>query len=170
MQTNAIPVWDMTDNPTNCCPRFKPEGWDRQHIHMKDKLFVRAQTRSIMHVPVNMGKVFADVLADIAANDAADPTSPITLSREISSWKSEHLFAVSKPVPGHEMVKISGDFLTRVFEGSFRDMPDWCDQLADSVEASGYKQGRQYFFYTTCPKCAKEYGENYVVGFGETLT
>ena len=24
-----------------------------------------------------------------------------------------------------------------------------------------------YFFYTTCPKCAKAYGENYVVGVAE---
>lgn len=27
----------------------------------------------------------------------------IVLSREISPWSSEHLFAVSKPVPGEEM-------------------------------------------------------------------
>ncbi|WP_455707283.1 hydrolase [Mesorhizobium sp. ORM8.1] len=24
--------------------------------------------------------------------------------------------------------------------------------------------GDVYFFYTTCPKCAKAYGKNYVVG------
>ncbi len=169
MQTNELPVWDMTDNPTNCCPRFKPEGWDGQDIHLKDKLFLRAETRSVMHVPVNMGKVFAKVLADIEANNAADPESPITLNRELSSWKAEHLFAVTKPVSGYDTVRLSGDFLTRVFEGSFRDMPDWSDQLADKVEVSGHRQGRQYFFYTTCPKCAKEYGDNYVVGFGEVV-
>jgi hypothetical protein len=24
-----------------------------------------------------------------------------------------------------------------------------------------------YFFYTTCPKCAKHYGKNYVVGIAK---
>jgi len=25
----------------------------------------------------------------------------------------------------------------------------------------------QFFYYTTCPKCAKHYGKNYVVAFAE---
>ena len=28
-------------------------------------------------------------------------------------------------------------------------------------------EGRVFFWYTTCPKCAKAYGENYVVGLAE---
>jgi hypothetical protein len=35
------------------------------------------------------------------------------------------------------------------------------------VEAAGRKVRRMYFFYTTCPKCAKKYGKNYVVIFAQ---
>ena len=31
----------------------------------------------------------------------------------------------------------------------------------------GKPDGEVYFYYTTCPKCAKHYGHNYVVGFAE---
>ncbi len=29
--------------------------------------------------------------------------------------------------------------------------------------AQGKTMSKMYFFYTTCPKCAKKYGKNYVV-------
>jgi hypothetical protein len=35
------------------------------------------------------------------------------------------------------------------------------------VKASGKKTKKYYFYYTTCPKCAKKYGNNYVVAFAE---
>jgi hypothetical protein len=31
------------------------------------------------------------------------------------------------------------------------------------VKAKGKALQKLYFFYTTCPKCAKKYGKNYVV-------
>lgn len=58
MQTNQTPHYDNNDNPTNCCPRFKPEAWDNQNLHFEDKRFVRAKTKSLMHIPINMGPVF----------------------------------------------------------------------------------------------------------------
>ena len=33
--------------------------------------------------------------------------------------------------------------------------------------AAGQKAGRAFLFYTTCPKCAKAYGKNYVIGLVE---
>ena len=47
MDINALPKYDMSDNPTNCCPRFNTDGWDEQELHFKDKLFVKTKTRSI---------------------------------------------------------------------------------------------------------------------------
>jgi NMD protein affecting ribosome stability and mRNA decay len=32
------------------------------------------------------------------------------------------------------------------------------------VKAKGRQLDTTYFFYTTCPRCAKHYGKNYVVG------
>jgi hypothetical protein len=39
---------------------------------------------------------------------------------------------------------------------------------ADTYLASlGKKAKKYYFYYTTCPKCAKKYGHNYIVAFAE---
>ena len=54
-----------------CCARFKPKGWDEQRLHFKDKRFVRATTRSIFHIPLNMGSVFPRTYKAIEAAKAA---------------------------------------------------------------------------------------------------
>jgi len=35
------------------------------------------------------------------------------------------------------------------------------------VKGKGKALQRMFFFYTTCPKCAKKYGKNYVVTLGK---
>lgn len=167
MNVNALPLYDQSDNSTGCCPRFKPEGWDGQDLYFDEKLFVRAETRSFLHIPVNMGSVFSRTLSEIEAADAFDPTQTIVLSRDLSSWSAEHFFAVSKRVAGQKMTCLSGHFVTKVFEGPYRDVPKWQGEMEKTVEQSGKRAGRVFFFYTTCPKCAKAYGENYVVGVAE---
>ena len=74
---------------------------------------------------------------------------------------------MSEDVPGADMVHLSGDFLTKVFEGPFSDVPKWLDELEQYVIDHGEHVAKIYFFYTTCPRCAKVYGHNYVVGFAE---
>ncbi|MFK7938801.1 MAG: hydrolase [Roseovarius sp.] len=167
MQTNAFPFYDTSDNPTGCCPRFNPQGWDNQHLHFKDKLFVRATTRSAMHIPWNMGQVFTRVQGHIEDAGAADPATEIVLSHDTSPWEGEHYFAVQKDVEGEEMTALSGDFITRVFEGSYRRAKEFSHDMEVAATAMGKTAKRVFFFYTTCPKCAKTYGENYMVGVAE---
>ncbi len=164
---NETPCYDASDNPTSCCPRFNPAGWSDRQLHFKDKLFVRAKTRSVMHVPVNMGRVFARTMQAIDNAGAQDLEQAIVLSHELSPWRAEHLFAVTNDVPGQEMVRLSGHFRTKVFEGSYSNVRHWCKELTQLVdEADG--QPDTFFFYTTCPKCAQAYGKNYVVGLVST--
>jgi hypothetical protein len=166
METNALPKYDMTDNPTGCCPRFKPEGWDDQELHFRDKLFVRAKTTSVGHIPINMGGVFSRTFQAIEAADASSEDF-IVMSRDKSAWSAEHLFAVKAEVPGQDMVKLSGDFLTTVYEGPFKEVPHWHEQTVQKAAARGKQTDNVYFFYTTCPKCAKTYGKNYVVALAQ---
>lgn len=163
MDVNAVPSYNMGDKPTGCCPRFTPRGWDEQELHFKDKLFVRATTRAIGHIPVNMGSVFSKTFKAIEDAGAQADDGFIVLSRDPSAWSGEHYFAVTKDVPGQEMVHMSGDFVTRVFEGPFRNAPTWCAKTEEYVKEHGKVLDDTYFFYTTCPKCAKHYGKNYVV-------
>ena len=39
--------------------------------------------------------------------------------------------------------------------------------MQDIAIAKGKTAGDVWFFYTTCPKCAKAYGQNYVVGVAQ---
>lgn len=165
MNVNETPPYDTSDNTTGCCPRFHPEGWDGVELHFQDKPFVRASTVSLFHVPLNMGSAFAKAHAAIEEAHARSG-SFLVLSHDTSAWHGEHLFAVDREVPGADMVTLSGDFVTKVFEGPYSDARRWCTAMEDEVTSTGKRLADLYLFYTTCPRCSKVYGKNYVVGIG----
>lgn len=166
MEQNHLPKYDRSHNETGCCPRFDPAPWEGQELHLKDRLFVRANTLSLFHVPVNMGSVFTSTFKAIHDANAEDEEF-VVLSRDVSPWTSEHLFSVTREVAGADTVRVSGDFMTHVFEGSFGDMAKWCKEMERFAGAKGKRVDKQFYFYTTCPKCAKHYGRNYVVGVAQ---
>jgi hypothetical protein len=88
---------------------------------------------------------------------------PLMLVDENSLWGADVYIAVAKDVHGVEMTRISGTFLTKVFEGSYKNIRNWIQETKDWVKSKGRQLKKIYFFYTTCPKCAKYYGKNYVV-------
>ena len=163
MKTNETPRYDDSRNATGCCPAFNTEGWDGQSLHFENKSFARATTRSLFHIPLNMGPVFSQTFRAIEAADAAKPEETLVLSRELSPWRAEHLFAVNKDVPELEMVSLSGDFKTKVVDAPYKDAPKLLDRFEDELEAQGLDTEDEYMFYTTCPKCAKAYGHNYMI-------
>ncbi len=163
METNALPTYDMSDNPTGCCPQFNPEGWDDRELHFEDKLFLKAKTASENYVPTDMGAVFVKTFEAMENARAFNDRNFIVLSRDVSPSEAEHFFAVAKPVPGEEMVRWSGDYVTKVFEGPFEDAAKWHGQLIAELKEKGLETDKVYFFYTTCLKCAQAYGKNYVV-------
>ena len=167
MAQQTLPKFNMDRSETGCCPRFDPTGWEGKEFELVDRLFVRATTICFLHVPLNIGNVFKKTFAKIEAAGASPADEYFMLSSDPSPWRSEHLFAVNKEVPGAEMVHLSGNFLARVFEGPFQNAGKWCRELTNFVESQGKQIRKTYFFYTTCPKCAKHYGKNYVIGFAQ---
>jgi len=167
MPYDILPITDMSDTETGCCPRFDPAAWDGLEVRFENKLFVRAVTHAIFHVPVDMGRVFPRVHSHLEAAGAYDPNEFLVLSRDLGAWTSEHYFAACKDVPDEEMVRLSGAFVTRVFDGPYSRMGDWYEEMKELAAERGKTDGNIYFYYTTCPKCAKHYGHNYVVGFAE---
>ena len=157
----------MSDNPTNCCPKFKPEDWDEQILHFRKKLFLKAKTRSIFHIPINMGSVYPKTFADIKEANAYSDDNFVVLSYDPSAWSGDHYLSVTKDVPGHEIVEMTGDFLTKVFEGPYKNAPKWGKEMELFVKGKGKQVKKTYFFYTTCPRCAKFYGKNYMVAVSE---
>lgn len=149
-------------NETGCCPRFDPAPWDDREVVFEDKPFVKDRVRSVLHIPLNFGKVMVRNMEHIRAVDALPP-EPIVLSDENSLWGADVYIAVTKDVPGAEMARLSGTFLSRVFEGPYKDVRKWVVQMKGVVASQKKSLDTLYFFYTTCPKCAKVYGKNYVV-------
>jgi len=147
---------------TGCCPRFNPKPWEEKETTWKKKLFVKDHIRSFLHIPLGFGKVMVKNMEMIKEADALPP-EPLMLSDETSLWGSDIYINVSKEVPGATMEKVSGTFLTKVFEGPYRNMSKWIKQMKSFVESKGKEIKKMYFFYTTCPRCAKFYGKNYTV-------
>lgn len=147
---------------TGCCPKFNPEPWDEKTIEWKDKLFVKDHVRSFLHIPLNMGKVITKNLALIEKAEAKGKYQ-LMLSDEKSPWGSDIYIAVSKNVPDTEMAKLSGVYLSKVYDGPFKDAGKWMQDMAEYVKSKDKIIKKIYLSYTTCPACAKKFGHNYVV-------
>ncbi len=61
------------------------------------------------------------------------------------------------------MAQVPGRFLAKVFEGPYLNMRGWIEEMRGYVAGKGKELKKLYFYYTTCPKCARKYGKNYVV-------
>ena len=151
---------------TGCCPRFNPEPWQEKEITWQNKLFIKDHIRSFLHILLGFGKMMVRNMERIKSADALTP-EPLMLSDEKSLWGSDVYIAVSKEVPQAENVTISGTFLTKVFEGPYKNTGKWVREMQAFVKARGKEMKKLYFFYTTCPKCAKYYGKNYTVLLAE---
>lgn len=151
---------------TGCCEPFDPAPWQEKEFVWQNKLFVKDHVTSFFHVPLNMGK---KIIKNMKLIEAAGAKSSyqLMLSDEKSLWDSDIYIDVVREVPGAKMVTISGNFLTRVFEGPYKYAGRWAKEMMEYVLAKGKTVKKLYFSYTTCPRCAKAYGKNYVVLFAQ---
>jgi hypothetical protein len=156
--------YDNTE--TGCCARLDAARWNEQRVTWHDRPFLRDHVRAFLHVPLNFGAVMK---RDHAAVEAAEgyPEDPIWLSEEVSPWGSDVLLATDRDIPGVRMDKLSGTFLTKVFEGPYRDAGEWVRRMREYVTSQGEIVEKLYFFYPTCPDCAKKLGTNQVVLFAK---
>lgn len=156
---------DPSIKPTGCCAPFDPEPWDGKEVAWDQKLFLKDHVKSVFHMPINMNKVMTRNMTKIENADAKG--EQLMLSDEKSMWGSDIYIAVSKEVPDAEMTTLSGTFLTKVYEGPYKEMYRWSEDMKKYVESKGKEIKKMYFCYTTCPACAKAYGKNYVILFAQ---
>ena len=152
-------------NETGCCGVPNVADWDEKEVTFENKQFIRMHTRSFLFMPINMSKVMTAIQKQ--ADDAGatmPPEQAMILTRDLSPWKAEQLYAVSKAVDDADNVTLSGSYVTKVFEGPYQNAKQWYDALVAYAKTRGKTAEKVYFFYTTCPKCAKTYGKNYVIG------
>jgi effector-binding domain-containing protein len=147
-----------------CCPKFDTTLWQDRTFDWTDKLFATDRVTCIFHIPLNMGQVITRMMGKIDAANALDP-EVIMLTEDPTPWVSDQFIPVVKEVPGLKHVKLSGKFITKIFEGPYQEAKNWYTEMFRFAESQGMKASKVYFYYTTCPKCAKKWGKNYVVGF-----
>ena len=154
------------NSETGCCPRFDPEPWDEKEKSWEGKLFLKDRVRAIFHIPINFGGIMVKNMSKITEAGAFSEI-PLMLCDEDSLWSKDIYIAVSKDVPDAQMERISGTFLTKVFEGPYKNCGKWAGEMAEYVKAKGKEIKKIYFSYTTCPACARHYGKNYVIIFAQ---
>ena len=156
----------QTIKPTGCCEPFNLIPWQEKEIVWKDKIFVKDHVTSFLHIPLNMGKIIVKNLKLIEAAKAKSPYQ-LMLTDEKSLWGADLYIDVAKKVDGAKNTTLSGIFLTKVFDGPFQNVGKWALEMKEYVKSKNKELKKMYFCYTTCPKCAKAYGHNYVVIFAQ---
>jgi hypothetical protein len=156
----------MEDGEKRCCPKFDPKKWDKKKVTWKGKLFIKDTVFSFFHIPLNFKGVMKKNMEKLEAANAVEKDM-IILSDEKSLFYSNIYISTKKVLPKVHDVKLTGTFLTRVFEGSYKNMKNWVKEMEEYVKLEKQKLKHIYFYYTTCPKCSKAYGKNYVVLFAE---
>lgn len=152
----------ISNSETGCCERFNPKPWDNKTIMFKDKLFLKDHIKTAFHIPIGFGKVMTKNMEFIAKANALSKEQ-LMLYDCRGMFGADLYIAVTKNVPGAEMAKISGTFMSKVFEGPFKDTGKWVKEMKIHVERQGKTMKKLYFYYTMCPACAKHYGQNYTV-------
>jgi len=155
-----------TIKSTGCCEPFNREPWDDKEVTWDNKLFVKDHVTSFLHMPLNFGQKVVKNLK-LIERAGAKAEHQLMLTDEKSLWGADIYIDVAKNVEGAQMARISGTFLTKVFEGPFQDAGKWATEMESYVKGKGKIMKKLYFSYTTCPKCAKVYGKNYVVLFAQ---
>ncbi len=155
-----------TEKDPVCCPEFDPAPWDDKMFEWTNKRFLKDHVCTLFYMPLNFGKVMKRLNRQVTAADATMPDW-LCLSDHTSRWNMDVYLAVDKEVPGAGNTTLSGKFYSKVYEGPFGNTGKWCKDYEALVKSKGLTIKKWYMWYTTCPKCAKKYGKNYVVLVGQ---
>jgi hypothetical protein len=144
-----------------CCPKFDPAPWDDNLFEWENKKFIKEKVFTLFHVPINFGAVMKR-LDEKVRKAGAIIQDNMGLSDHTSKWNMDIYLAVDKEIPDAENTTLSGKFLSKVYEGDFKETGKWCKDFENYAKDKGLAIKKWYMWYTTCPKCAKKYGKNYV--------
>jgi len=151
---------------TGCCPRFNPAPWQNKTHKWKNKKFVKGSLFSIFYIPLGMDKFMMKNM-ELMNKARAKNLESICIMDYRSPFALDLYIATDKPVPGAQMSQMSGNYLSRVYEGDYKETGNWAKDMQEYVKSKGFVLQKLLFSYTTCPACAKAYGKNYVVAFAK---
>ncbi|MFA6361358.1 MAG: hydrolase [Candidatus Shapirobacteria bacterium] len=156
----------MNNQNTECCPKFNPKLWDGKVFEWKNKRFIKDKVFTLFYIPMNFGTAMTRSFKKIE-NSGQNILEGLVLSEHTSKWNMNLYLAVNKEIVGTENIILSGKFLSKVYEGDYKDMGKWTKDFESYIKTKKMIMKKMYMWYTTCPKCAKKYGKNYVVFLAE---
>lgn len=145
-----------------CCPRFDPTLWDEKTVEWNSKKFIKDRVCTLLYMPLNFGGTMKRVYERVEKAGATIQDG-MWLSDHTSPWNIDLYVAVDTEIAGAENVTLSGAFLSKVYEGKFRDTGVWVKDFHSYANSRSISIKKVYMWYTTCPECSKKYGKNYVV-------
>lgn len=154
------------ENEAICCPPFDPTIWEDKIIEWENKKLIKDKVFTLFYMPINFGGVMRRLMKKIEEAKATVPDW-LCLSDHTSQWNMNLYVAVDKEVTGANNTTISGKFYCKVYEGPFKDTGKWCKDFVEKANTKGFHPQKLFMWYTTCPKCAKKYGKNYVAIFAQ---
>ncbi len=152
--------------PQECCPQFDPAPWDAKLSDWDNKSFIKDKVFTLFYMPINFGAAMKRMNAKVEAAGAEMPDW-LCLSDHTSMWNMDIYLAVDREVKDAENVHLSGKFISKVYEGQYKESGKWMKDFETFVRGEGHDLKKTYLWYTTCPKCAKKWGKNYVVFIGK---
>jgi hypothetical protein len=148
--------------PAECCPKFNPAPWDEKTFTWTNKKFIKDKVFTLFYIPVNFGSVM-ERFGKLQEKAGATTPEGLCLSEATSLWNMNVYAATDKEIPDAENVTMNGSFFSKVYEGDFKNVGTWIADFDAFAKNKGLAVKKKYMWYTTCPKCAKKYGKNYVV-------
>ncbi len=157
-------------DPSQCCLPFDPSLWDEKTHIWTNKMFLRDDVVQIMHVPLNMSSVVNRMFKKIETADAMPETQDfLMLAYDPSPWRSEIHMTITKEIPDGKVVRLSGTFVSKIFDGPYNHVPKWITAMDTFLATRNQKSLKYYFHFAYCPKCVKKYGHNYCIVFAQVL-
>ena len=148
------------------CSKFDPKKWDRKKVTWKGKLFIKDKAFSFFHKPLNFSGIIEKNIKKLKDANAM-PAETMILSDEAALFHTNVYIAAKKAIPKVHDVKVTGTFLTRVFEGENKNIKQWTKEMEEYVKLEKQELKHIYFYHATCSEYYKKTGKNYVVIFAE---
>ncbi len=158
------------EDKERCCPELDTKHWDEKTHQWHNRPFIRESIPEFLHIPLPW--MFSGAVQKMwkmarTAGATVENKDFVLMSYDPSPWKSELYMTVAKEVPGANNVKLSGTFISKVFDGPYNAVPKWIGEFEKYLSKQNKKAIKYYFYFTYCPKCSKAYGHNYCVAFAQ---
>ena len=110
-----------------CCPKFHSEKWDNKTFNWVDKPFIKASIPEFFHIPYPpmIGKKITKMMkmAEEAHKLSEDVEDILLLFNDPHPFRADMYLSVTDQVPDAKNTQLSGTFITKVFDGPFKDVP-----------------------------------------------